>query len=57
MTPHDKNNFLIEVTPGQLDELNRIYQYVGEDGYEVLHYSPYWNYKKPSMSEKVEQDE
>ena len=52
MTPSDKNNFLIEVTPEQLDELRKIYQYVDEVGYEVLHYSPYWNYKKPNKPEE-----
>ena len=46
MLPHNKDNFLIEVTPEQLDELRKIYQYSDEsDGYVVMHYSPYWNRK------------
>lgn len=42
MQPNDKENFLIEVTPEQLGELRKIYQYVDEEGYVELHYSPYW---------------
>ena len=52
MQPHDKNNFLIELTPTQLDSLKNAYAYADDDGYEVLHYSPYWNYKKPSKQPK-----
>lgn len=46
MTPHNESNFLIEVTPEQLDELRKIYQYVDEEGYVELHYSPYWKQNK-----------
>lgn len=40
--PHDKSNFLIEVTSEQLDELRKVYQYADEECYVELHYSPYW---------------
>jgi len=47
MKPQDENNFLIEVTPEQLDSLKNAYVYADEnDGYEVLHYSPYWKGQK-----------
>jgi hypothetical protein len=44
--PRDENNFLIEVTPEQLDELRKVYRYADEDGYVEMHYSPYWKEKK-----------
>ena len=40
--PTDKKNYLIEVTPEQLNELSKIYQYVDEEGYVDMHYSPHW---------------
>ena len=43
--PRNKENFLIEVTPEQLEELRKIYRYVDEEGYEEMHYSPYWSKK------------
>ncbi len=46
MKPENENNFLIEVTPKQLEQLRTIYKYVDEEGYEVLHYSPYWKERK-----------
>ena len=42
MKPTNEDNFLIEVTPTQLDSLRNAYHYADSDGYEVLHYSPYW---------------
>lgn len=45
MKPTNEDNFLIEVTPEQLSELRSIYKLVDEEGYEVLHYSPYWKDK------------
>ena len=44
--PHNKDNFLIEVTPEQLDELRAIYRHVDEEGYVEMHYSPYWKRNK-----------
>lgn len=46
MQPKNQNNFLIEVTPEQLDELRKVYKYFDEEGYEELHYSPYWKRNK-----------
>lgn len=51
--PHNKNNFLIEVTPEQLEELRKAYQYSDDDGYVELHYSPYWG--KPDTHQAGEQ--
>jgi len=45
MKPRNQDNFLIEVTPEQLDEINDRYRYVDEEGYEEMHYSPYWKEK------------
>ena len=42
MKPRNEDNFLIEVTPEQLDEIRERYRLVDEDGYEEMHYSPYW---------------
>ena len=51
MKPRNEDNFLIEVTPEQLEELRAIYKYVDNEGYEELHYSPYW---KASAQEEVQ---
>lgn len=40
------DNFLIEVTPEQLDELRKVYQYSDEEPYVELHFSPYWKNNK-----------
>ena len=42
MSPQEKTNFLIEVTPEVYSEINRLLE---EDDYNsiVLHYSPYWS--------------
>lgn len=42
ISPKNPDNFIIEVTSEQLDELRAIYKHVDEEGYEELHYSPYW---------------
>jgi hypothetical protein len=53
MKPSNENNFLIEVTPEQLEELRNIYKYVDDEGYVELHYSPYWKTKPtPTKIEK-----
>lgn len=44
--PHDKSNFLIEVTPEVLDELKELYRYAEDTDPYVLHYSPYWKMMK-----------
>lgn len=51
MNPQDENNYLIEVTSEQLEELRKVYRYVDDEGYEVLHYSPHWK-KHNSKIEK-----
>lgn len=40
--PRNKDNFLIEVTPEVMDELNRLYMHVEDEPVVELHYSPYW---------------
>lgn len=52
MTPQPNNpdNFLIEVTPEMMNELNQMFMGVDEEAYEVLHYSPYWKRNKPSTT-------
>ena len=51
--PHNKDNFLIEVTPEVLNELKQLYLYAeNPDPYE-LHYSPYWRTIK-SQSDEAE---
>ncbi len=42
MQPRNKKNFLIEVTPEVMAELNRLYMYSDEDPVAELYYSPYW---------------
>ncbi len=42
MKPHDESNFLIEVTPEIIDELNRIYMHSDTEPVVEIHYSPYW---------------
>lgn len=46
MKPRDENNFLIEVAPEVMSELDRLYMHVDEEPVVELHYSPYW--KKPT---------
>jgi len=46
--PNNKENFLIEVTPEQLDKIRELHRYVDEEGYEEIHYSPYWSRLKES---------
>lgn len=40
--PRDKKNFLIEVTPEVMSEINRLYMNSDEEPVAELHYSPYW---------------
>lgn len=40
--PHDKNNYLIEITTEVMDELNRLYMQSDTEPVAELHYSPYW---------------
>ena len=42
MKPNNEENFLIELTPEQLQELRKIYVNTDEEPYVELHYSPYW---------------
>lgn len=51
--PHDKSNFLVEITPEVMDELNRLYMQSDEEPIVELHYSPYWTKQtKPEAKEK-----
>ena len=42
MTPRDEKNFLVEITPEIMDELNRMYMHSDTEPIAELHYSPYW---------------
>ena len=42
MKPHDEKNFLVEITPEVMDELNRQYMHVDDEPIVELHFSPYW---------------
>lgn len=42
MQPRNNDNFLIEVTPEVMNELNRLYMHTDEEPIVELHYSPYW---------------
>lgn len=50
--PTNEENYLIEVTPEVMDELNRMFMHVDEEPYVELHYSPYW--KSQSSTETKE---
>ncbi|MFI2837571.1 hypothetical protein [Mycolicibacterium sp. PDY-3] len=49
--PKDKENYLIEVTPEVMDELNRMFMHVDEEPYVELHYSPNWSRNNPNNKE------
>ena len=40
--PKDEANFLIEVTPEIMAEINQIWMHSEEEPVAELHYSPYW---------------
>ena len=40
--PHNKDNFLVEITPEVMTELNDLYRHADADPVAELHYSPYW---------------
>ena len=42
MQPRNENNFLIEITPEVMRELNQLYLRADESPVIELHYSPYW---------------
>lgn len=42
MKPDNSGNFLIEVTPEVINELNRLYMHSDTEPVVVMHYSPYW---------------
>ena len=46
MKPRDENNFLIDVTPEVMEELNRLYIHSDDEPIVELHYSPYWKKMK-----------
>jgi hypothetical protein len=42
MTPHNTDNFLVEITPEVMNELNQLYMHSDKQPIVELHYSPYW---------------
>ncbi len=42
MQSRDKSNFLIEITPEVMAELNRLYMHSDTEPVVELHFSPYW---------------
>jgi len=40
--PKGKKNFIIEVTPEVMSEINRIWMHSDEEPVVELYYSPYW---------------
>lgn len=42
MKPTNENNFLIEVSPKVMDEINQMYMHSETEPVADLHYSPYW---------------
>ena len=50
MKPRNEDNFLIEVTPEVMDELNRLYMNSDEQPIVELHFSPYWKAKTNQTS-------
>jgi hypothetical protein len=42
MKPRNENNFLIEVTPAVMNDLNYLYMNSDEEPVAELHFSPYW---------------
>ena len=40
--PTNRDNFIIEVTPEILDELNRLYMHSDTEPVVQIYYSPYW---------------
>ena len=57
MTPRNEDNFLIELTPTQFESLKNAYKYADNDGYEVLHYSPYWKPTQPNKDQPPKLEE
>jgi hypothetical protein len=47
MKPRNESNFLVEITPEVMDELNRLYMHSDEEPIAELHYSPYWKNNQP----------
>ncbi len=46
MMPRDKSNYLVEITPDVMDELNRLYMHLEAEPVVELHYSPRWPRRK-----------
>lgn len=42
MKPHNEENYLVEITPEVMHELNLQYMKSDEEPIVELHYSPYW---------------
>jgi hypothetical protein len=54
MQPRDENNFLIEVTPEVMNELNCLYMHSDDEPIVNLHFSPYWKDLAKSTKTKEE---
>ena len=52
MSPRNENNFLVEITPEVMSELNRIYMHSDDEPIVELHYSPYWKSTQANRKEK-----
>lgn len=57
MKPRNENNFLIEVTPEVIGELNRIYMHSDTEPVVELHYSPYWKASAEDKQDGLEDSE
>lgn len=49
MTPTNENNFLIEVSPKVMGEINQMYMHSETEPVADLHYSPYWKSAKQQI--------
>lgn len=59
MTPINDKNFLVEITPEVMDELNHLYLHSDDKPIAELHYSPYWKStaQTPNKSKENNSDE
>lgn len=49
MKPRNEDNFLIEVTPEIMSEINRLWMHSEEEPVTELHHSPYWGKLKEEV--------
>lgn len=46
MKPRDESNYLVEVTPEVMSEINQIWMHSDTEPIAELHFSPYWKRNK-----------